>query len=176
MFFIVSLIHHCLSSKFWDLPLPQPILKFFERKKMRSRSKISLSQIWFLIEFIVLLVRKLLVATLPKGFHVVEIKICFEKIYEGWKPLLVRSVDDQLGTPRRRCDDHNSKFPLSMKPRFNRPVGERNHFWRLMLTGFWQGTLPAPEATWNLHTTQPRYFAPTCSEVVYLTGLLKTMD
>jgi hypothetical protein len=31
-------------------------------------------------------------------------------------------------------------------------------------------------ATWNLHTTQPRYFAPTCSEVVNLTGLLKTKD
>jgi hypothetical protein len=45
-----------------------------------------------------------------------------------------------------------------------------------MLTGFWQGALSAPEATWNLHTTQPRYFAPTCSEVVNLTGLLKTND
>jgi hypothetical protein len=22
-----------------------------------------------------------------------------------------------------------------MKPKFNRPVGERNHFWRLLLTG-----------------------------------------
>jgi hypothetical protein len=28
-------------------------------------------------------------------------------------------------------------------------------------------------ATWNLHTTQPNYFAPTYSEVVNLTGLLK---
>jgi hypothetical protein len=35
-----------------------------------------------------------------------------------------------------------------------------------MLTSFWQGALPAPAAMWNLHTTQPRYFAPTCSEVV----------
>jgi hypothetical protein len=25
---------------------------------------------------------------------------------------------------------------------------------------------------WNLHTTQPKYFAPTFSEVVNLTGLL----
>jgi hypothetical protein len=33
-----------------------------------------------------------------------------------------------------------------------------------------------PAAAWNLHTTQPRYFAPTCSEVVNLTGLLKTKD
>jgi hypothetical protein len=30
----------------------------------------------------------------------------------------------------------------------------------------------APAATWNLHTTQPKYFASTCSEVVNLTGLL----
>jgi hypothetical protein len=27
-------------------------------------------------------------------------------------------------------------------------------------------------ATWNLHTTQPKYFAPTYSEVINLTGLL----
>jgi hypothetical protein len=30
----------------------------------------------------------------------------------------------------------------------------------------------APPATWNLHTTQSKYFAPTNSEVVNLTGLL----
>jgi hypothetical protein len=30
----------------------------------------------------------------------------------------------------------------------------------------------APAITWNLHTTQPKYFAPTSSEVVNLTGLL----
>jgi hypothetical protein len=30
----------------------------------------------------------------------------------------------------------------------------------------------APAATWNLHTTQPKYFAPTCSEVVNITDLL----
>jgi hypothetical protein len=27
-----------------------------------------------------------------------------------------------------RYDEHNSKFSLSMKPKFNRPIGERNHF------------------------------------------------
>jgi hypothetical protein len=48
--------------------------------------------------------------------------------------------------------------------------------WRLMLAGFWQGALSAPAATWNLHTTQLRYFTPTCSEVINLTGLLKTKD
>jgi hypothetical protein len=30
----------------------------------------------------------------------------------------------------------------------------------------------APAATWNLHIIQPKYFAPTYSEVVNLTGLL----
>jgi hypothetical protein len=34
------------------------------------------------------------------------------------------------------------------------------------------GVALAPTATWNLHTTQPKYFAPTCSEVVNLIGLL----
>jgi hypothetical protein len=30
----------------------------------------------------------------------------------------------------------------------------------------------APAAMWNLHTTQPKYFAPTSSEIVNLTDLL----
>jgi hypothetical protein len=30
----------------------------------------------------------------------------------------------------------------------------------------------APAATWNLHTKQPKYFAPTYIEIVNLTGLL----
>jgi hypothetical protein len=30
----------------------------------------------------------------------------------------------------------------------------------------------APAAMWNLHITQPNYFAPTYNEVVNLTGLL----
>jgi hypothetical protein len=42
--------------------------------------------------------------------------------------------------------------------------------------GVFDGAVSAPAATWNLHTTQPRYFAPTCSEVVNLTGLLITKD
>jgi hypothetical protein len=29
-----------------------------------------------------------------------------------------------------------------------------------------------PAATWNLHITQTKYFAPTCSEVVNIIGLL----
>jgi hypothetical protein len=66
-----------------------------------------------------------------------------------------------------------------MKPRFNRPVGERNHFQRLLLAVLamapeeaFDGAVLAPAATWNLHTTQPNYFAPTYGEVVNLTGLL----
>jgi hypothetical protein len=35
-----------------------------------------------------------------------------------------------------------------------------------MVDGAWS----APSAVWNLHTTQPNYFAPTYSEVVNLTG------
>jgi hypothetical protein len=38
------------------------------------------------------------------------------------------------------------------------------------------GAVSAPAATWNLHTTQPKYFAPTYSEVVNLTDLLITND
>jgi hypothetical protein len=38
------------------------------------------------------------------------------------------------------------------------------------------GVVSAPAATWNLHTTQPSYFAATCNEVVNLTGLLITKD
>jgi hypothetical protein len=34
------------------------------------------------------------------------------------------------------------------------------------------GVALAPAATWNLHTTQPKYFAQTCNEVVNLTSLL----
>jgi hypothetical protein len=37
----------------------------------------------------------------------------------GRRPLLVRSLDYQLGTPRRRYDEHKNKFYLSKKPRFN---------------------------------------------------------
>jgi hypothetical protein len=92
-------------------------------------------------------------------------------------------MNAQLGTPRGRYDEHNSKSSLSMKPRFIEPVGERTNLRRLMLASFttaldnlymvpylWQSFAPA--ATWNLHTTQPKYFAPTYNKVVNLTGLL----
>jgi hypothetical protein len=70
-----------------------------------------------------------------------------------------------------------------MKPRFIEPVGERTNFRRLMLAGLattpdnlymvpYLGRSFAPAATSNLHTTQPKYFAPTISKVVDLTGLL----
>jgi hypothetical protein len=70
-----------------------------------------------------------------------------------------------------------------MKPRFIERVGERTNFRSLMLAGL--ATAPdnlymvpylwrsfAPASTWNLHTTQPKYFAPTYSEAVNLTSLL----
>jgi hypothetical protein len=70
----------------------------------------------------------------------------------------------QLGTPRRRYDEHSSKSSLSMKPRFIEPVGERTNFRRLMLAGLattpdnlymapYLGRSFAPAAMWNLHTT-----------------------
>jgi hypothetical protein len=34
-------------------------------------------------------------------------------------------ITTQLGTPRARYDEHNSKFSLSKKPRFIEPVGKR---------------------------------------------------
>jgi hypothetical protein len=92
-------------------------------------------------------------------------------------------VGTQLGTPRGRYDEHNSKSSLCMKPRFIETVGGRTNFRRLMLAGLatapdnlymapYLGRSFAPAATWNLHTIQPKYFAPTYSEVVNLTGLL----
>jgi hypothetical protein len=89
----------------------------------------------------------------------------------------------QLGTPRRRYDEHISKSFLSMKLRFIKPVGERTNFRRLMLADLatapdnlymvpYLGRCFAPATMWNLHTIQPMYFAPTYSEVVNLTGLL----
>jgi hypothetical protein len=70
-----------------------------------------------------------------------------------------------------------------MKPRFIEPVGERTNFRRLMLAGLaiapdnlymalYLGRSFALAAMWNLHRTQLKYFAPTSSEVVNLTGLL----
>jgi hypothetical protein len=70
-----------------------------------------------------------------------------------------------------------------MKRRFIKLVGERTNFQRLMLASFataadnlymapYMGRSFAPAATWNLHTTQPKYFTPTYSEVVNLNGLL----
>jgi hypothetical protein len=63
------------------------------------------------------------------------------------------------------------------------PVGESTNFQRLILSGLataldnlymtpYLGRSFAPAATWNLHTTQPKYFAPTGSEVVNITNFL----
>jgi hypothetical protein len=89
----------------------------------------------------------------------------------------------QLGTPRGRYDEHNDKFSLSMKPRFNQTSRRKNSLlkvdasWlgdgsRQFVYGAYLGIALAPAATWNLHKTQPKYFVPTCSEVFNLTGLL----
>jgi hypothetical protein len=76
-----------------------------------------------------------------------------------------------------------TSLPLVRNQGLIEPVGERTNFQRSMLAGLatapenlymahYLGRSFAPAATWNLHTTQPKYFAPTCSEVVNLTGLL----
>jgi hypothetical protein len=70
-----------------------------------------------------------------------------------------------------------------MKLRFNRtsrrkkPLPKVDASWlgdgsKQFVYGAYLGVALAPAATWNLHTTQPKYFAPTSSEVVNLTGLL----
>jgi hypothetical protein len=69
-----------------------------------------------------------------------------------------------------------------MKPRFNQTSGKKKPLPKvdasslgdtpdnLFMVPIWLSSAPA--AMWNLHTTQPKYFAPTSSEVVNLTGLL----
>jgi hypothetical protein len=68
-----------------------------------------------------------------------------------------------------------------VKPRFNQtsrrkkplPKVDASWLWlRKFVYGAYLGVALAPAATWNLHTTQPKYFAPICSEVVNLIGLL----
>jgi hypothetical protein len=54
-----------------------------------------------------------------------EFHFCTQLLNE---PSRVMSHRTRWETPRGRYDEHNSKFSLSMKPKFNRPVGERNHF------------------------------------------------
>ena len=76
-----------------------------------------------------------------------------------------------MGTTRGRYDEHGSKFSLSKKLRFNQTSRRRESLLKVLLSDYWQGALPASATTWNLHTTQPKYFAPTYSEVVNLTGL-----
>jgi hypothetical protein len=87
----------------------------------------------------------------------------------------------QLETPREGYDEHNSKYSLSVKPRFIEPVGERTNFRRLMLASFvtaldnlymapHSGRSLAPIATRNQHTTQPSTLSQLT--VVNLTGLL----
>jgi hypothetical protein len=66
-----------------------------------------------------------------------------------WRPLIRPSLEmrgrwyrylmshrTRWETPRGKYDEHSSKFSLSMKPKFNLPVGERNHLWRLLLADF----------------------------------------
>jgi hypothetical protein len=88
----------------------------------------------------------------------------------------------QLGTPRGRYEEHSSKFPSVVKPRFNRTSRRKPNFIRLMLASF----ATAPDNLYGAssrallctssnmepaHNTT-KNFAPTYDEVVNLTGLL----
>jgi hypothetical protein len=66
-----------------------------------------------------------------------------------------------------------ASLPLVRNQGLIEPVGERTNFRRFMLAGLaiapdnlymapYLGHSFAPAATWNLHTTQPKYFVPTC--------------
>jgi hypothetical protein len=101
----------------------------------------------------------------------------------GTRATVIVLVRHPVGNPKRKVWWAQQKVFLSMKPRFIEPVGERTNFWRLMLAGLatapdnlymvpYLGRSFVPAAMWNLHTTQPKYIAPTCSEVVNLTGFL----
>jgi hypothetical protein len=45
-------------------------------------------------------------------------------------------LSTQLGTPRGRYDEHSSKFPSVVKPRFNQTSRRKPNFRRLMLASF----------------------------------------
>ena len=66
-------------------------------------------------------------------------------------------------TPRAWCDEHNSKSSLSYETKVSEPIGKGKQL---------QGVASNLESC----TTQTQDFAPTYSEVVNLTGLLKTKD
>jgi hypothetical protein len=65
-----------------------------------------------------------------------EVNIHVTLYIEVYAWMLIDVSHDPLGNPKRRYDEHNSKFSLIIKPKFNRPIGERNHFWRLLLADF----------------------------------------
>jgi hypothetical protein len=89
----------------------------------------------------------------------------------------------QLGTPRGRYDEHNSKFPSVMKPRFNWTSRRKPNFRRLMLASFVTLRRRTPDkllvdmSLFTSSNVEPAHnttknFAPTYDEVVNLTGLL----
>jgi hypothetical protein len=97
-----------------------------------------------------------------------------------------RGVDDvndrPVGNPKRRCDEHNSKFSLSYETKVYQSSRKKPNAWRWCMLASWQlwiiYKVPrpvlcfAPVTTRNLPTTQPRTLLPTYDEVVNLTGLL----
>jgi hypothetical protein len=53
----------------------------------------------------------------------------------------------QLGTPRGRYEEHNSKFSSVVKPKFNQTSRRKPNFRRLMVTSFATLRTMAPENT-----------------------------
>jgi hypothetical protein len=60
----------------------------------------------------------------PSGKTVSPVQIGCQYVYS----LPLMSHRTRWETPRGRYNEHNSTFSLSMKPKFNRPIGERKHF------------------------------------------------
>jgi hypothetical protein len=60
------------------------------------------------------------------SIHVCPTLLQRDPFIGGWGRVM--SHRTRWETPRGRYDEHNIKFSLSMKPKFNRPVEERNHF------------------------------------------------
>ena len=91
-------------------------------------------------------------------------------------PILTAVLRACWETPRGRYDEHNSKFSLSKKPRFNRPVGEESRFRRCCcLTigrAHYRRQKQRGTCTQHNQNTLPQRF----SEVVNLTGFAETKD
>jgi hypothetical protein len=70
----------------------------------------------------------------------------------------------QLGTPRGRYNEHSGKFPSVQNQGLIEPVGERNHFQRLLLAGL---AMLQTICLWRLLIRLKRIYNFLCSMLVY---------